>query len=134
MPTIEDIRTKAIPILRANGVEYAALFGSAARGEARGSSDIDMLVRFSQDISLLDHIGVAYELADALGRKVDLVSKRALLESRKAVPTLKSISSVVMDLLFTTIVICLSRIRSWMAKPTSLNHLTFLASPQVQLQ
>ena len=78
MPTIEDIRTKAIPILRANGVEYAALFGSAARGEARGSSDIDMLVRFSQDISLLDHIGVAYELADALGRKVDLVTERSL--------------------------------------------------------
>lgn len=78
MPTIEDIRTKAIPILRANGVEYAALFGSAARGETRDDSDIDILVRFSQDISLLDHIGVAYELKDVLGQKVDLVTERSL--------------------------------------------------------
>lgn len=78
--TIEDIKTKATPILRTNGVEYAAVFGSAARGEARPDSDVDFLVRFNRDISLLDHIGAAYALQDSLGQKVDLITEGSLIE------------------------------------------------------
>ena len=36
-----------IAVLRKNGVSRASLFGSFARGEAKKSSDIDLLVEFS---------------------------------------------------------------------------------------
>lgn len=78
--TIQEIRSKITPILQAFGAEYVAVFGSAARGETTKDSDIDILVRFNRDISLLDHIGFAQELEDILGQKVDLITERSLSE------------------------------------------------------
>lgn len=85
--TIEELKTKVTPVLRANGVAYAAVFGSAARGLMRTESDIDILVRFDRDVSLLDHIGVAQTLEDLLQRKVDLITERNL--SKYAAPNVK---------------------------------------------
>ena len=85
--TLEEIKKLTEPILRKNSVEYAGVFGSVARGEASKDSDVDILVRFSKDISLLDHIGVAQELEDVLNRKVDLVTERSLKNS--LVPSVK---------------------------------------------
>ena len=53
---------------------------SAARGEMRPASDIDMLVEFLPDagIDLVDYAGLMLELSHLLGRKVDLVSKNGL--------------------------------------------------------
>ncbi len=85
--TIKELKTKANPILRRSGVEYAAVFGSVARGEAGTDSDIDILVRFGKDISLLDHIGAAYALQDSLGQKVDLITEGSLIED--IVPNIK---------------------------------------------
>ncbi len=76
--TIEEIRRKITPVLRTNGVEYAALFGSAARGEAGPTSDIDVLVRYSKTPGLFGHIGLAQTLEDTLHAKVDLVTERSL--------------------------------------------------------
>jgi len=76
--SFEEISKKITPILKACGAEYAAVFGSAARGEAKPDSDVDILVRFQNDISLLDHIGVAYELGDTIGQKVDLITEQSL--------------------------------------------------------
>ena len=42
---IEEIRNKITPILRDNNIEYAAVFGSVARGEDGPNSDVDVLVR-----------------------------------------------------------------------------------------
>lgn len=70
---IEEIKVKALPVLRRSGATRAGLFGSAAREEMRPDSDIDILVEIKRDISLLDFIGIQQELEDALGRKVDLV-------------------------------------------------------------
>lgn len=57
-----------------------ALFGSVLRDDFGPDSDVDMLVTFapSADWSLLDHIRMEEELASLLGRKVDLVSRRAI--------------------------------------------------------
>lgn len=57
-----------------------ALFGSALRDDFGPNSDVDMLVTFapSADWSLLDHMQMEEELASLLGRKVDLVSRRAV--------------------------------------------------------
>ncbi|MDP3697830.1 MAG: nucleotidyltransferase family protein [Candidatus Taylorbacteria bacterium] len=59
-----------------NGVEYAALFGSRARGDNRPDSDLDVLIRFKKDDkSLLDLIHIENLLSDEFGIKVDLVTE-----------------------------------------------------------
>ncbi len=69
---------KIIEICRQHDISWLAVFGSVARGEATEKSDIDLLVRFAKPISLLSHIAVEEHLADALGRKIDLVTEEAL--------------------------------------------------------
>jgi predicted nucleotidyltransferase len=61
-------------------IRELSLFGSAVRGELRPDSDIDVLVEFmpDSDVSLLTHLAAERELGALLGRKVDLVSKRAI--------------------------------------------------------
>ena len=61
------------------GVAELAVFGSVATGEAGPDSDIDVLYVLRDGV----HLGWAIndlsdELAQVLGRSVDLVSKRAL--------------------------------------------------------
>ena len=56
----------------------AALFGSTARGEARKSSDIDLLIKLKKGKTLLDIVHLKLELEKKLGRKVDLVEYDAI--------------------------------------------------------
>ncbi len=60
------------------GVASLSLFGSAARGEERPGSDLDFLVRFEGPATLDGFMGLKLFLEDALGRRVDLVTERAL--------------------------------------------------------
>src|ERR1019366_3956961 len=61
-------------------VRELAGFCSAARGEMRQGSDGDLLGVFlpEAEIGLREHAGLMLDLSELLGRKVDLVSKRAL--------------------------------------------------------
>src|SRR5688572_19191496 len=68
------IRTLA----KVHGAVSVELFGSAARGQDRPDSDIDVMVELEKGRSLLDLIGLGDDLAAALGRKVDTVSKSAM--------------------------------------------------------
>ncbi len=54
------------------------VFGSVVRGEEREDSDIDLLVDFLPGSTLLDQVGLIDALSTTLGRKVDIVSERAL--------------------------------------------------------
>jgi predicted nucleotidyltransferase len=54
------------------------LFGSAARGEEKADSDVDLLVEFEGDKSLFDLIGLELELTAFLGRKVDLLTEPSI--------------------------------------------------------
>ena len=62
----------------AHGARTVRLFGSAARGEERPDSDLDFLVELEPGRNLLDVIGLENDLADALGRKVDVVTARSM--------------------------------------------------------
>lgn len=53
-------------------VSQMGMFGSFARGEATESSDVDILIDFSQAVGLFHFIDLQERLAQILGRKVDL--------------------------------------------------------------
>ena len=55
-----------------------SLFGSILRDDFRPDSDIDVLVEFEAGRTLLDRIGMIQDLEDLLGRKVDVVTEKAL--------------------------------------------------------
>lgn len=61
-------------------VREVSAFGSAARGEMRADSDVDLLVEFipGAGVDLFDYSGLMLELSQLIGRKVDLVSKKGL--------------------------------------------------------
>ena len=69
--------TKLADLCERYRVRELSLFGSAARGDMRPDSDIDLLVDFlpDADIDLVDYAGLMLDLSHLLGRKVDLVSK-----------------------------------------------------------
>lgn len=84
MPTPDEILTKlreqhALLSLR-YPIHRMALFGSWARGEAREDSDVDVLVEVDPSIGLR-FVELGDELERALGRRVDLVSRRAIKPS-----------------------------------------------------
>jgi predicted nucleotidyltransferase len=66
-------------------VEFA-FFGSVLRGDFSDESDLDILVTFSPEAqwSLFDHVEMQEELATILGRKVDLLTRRAVENSGNA--------------------------------------------------
>ncbi|MDC4203785.1 MAG: nucleotidyltransferase family protein [Candidatus Manganitrophus sp.] len=79
-------KTEILQILRATKPELTArynvktigIFGSVARDETHGQSDIDVLVEFEPPIGLFKFLELEELLSERLGGKVDLVSKKAL--------------------------------------------------------
>lgn len=59
-------------------VQEIALFGSVARDEHKDSSDIDVLVEFSEPVGFFTFIDLENFLSKLLEKKVDLVTRRAL--------------------------------------------------------
>jgi predicted nucleotidyltransferase len=83
MASLEDIRRLRDEILRIAALHGAAnlrVFGSAARGEDLAGSDLDLLVTFDDDRSLLDHVALKQDLEDLLGTPVDVVTDGTLHE------------------------------------------------------
>jgi len=64
-----------------------AVFGSVLRDDFRPDSDVDFLAKFDPDArwSLLDHVRMQDELAEIVGRHVDLVTRRAVENSRNPI-------------------------------------------------
>lgn len=62
------------------------VFGSAARGQLRPDSDLDLLVTFDPAASwnAFDLMDMQDELERVVGRKVDLLTRRAVERSRNA--------------------------------------------------
>jgi predicted nucleotidyltransferase len=78
---LQEKREDILRIARQHKAYNVRVFGSAARGETGPGSDVDLLVEFEPDYSLLyDHIGLKQDLEDLLGRKVDVVPEKNLHE------------------------------------------------------
>ena len=66
------------------GVTSLSLFGSVARGDATETSDIDLLVSFDGRATFDRFMDLKLFLGDLLGRRVDLVTEKALREEIRA--------------------------------------------------
>ena len=73
-----EIPEKAIgEICRRYGIQELAIFGSAARGEMRPDSDVDVMVEFFPGVVHgWEYFRIERELAEAFGRRVDLATKK----------------------------------------------------------
>src|SRR5580658_3393910 len=62
--------------LRQRGVTRAALFGSAARGEQRPDSDIDIMVEIAPDapVGVFEYVGI-HLIEDMFPMRVDVVDR-----------------------------------------------------------
>lgn len=65
-------------------IQELAVFGSAVRDDFRPDSDVDILVTFAPeaDWGLFDHIQMQQDLQKIVQRPVDLLTKRALAQSK----------------------------------------------------
>ena len=91
----KSLKTLPIQIAKDEIIDYCqrwkiaelAVFGSALRDDFQLSSDIDILVAFEADArwTLLDHVQMQDELGALCGRKIDLVSRRGLENSRNRI-------------------------------------------------
>ncbi|MHB8465078.1 MAG: nucleotidyltransferase family protein [Acidimicrobiales bacterium] len=82
-PTVGLLRARKaeiVDIAAAHGASNVRVFGSVARGTAGPASDVDLLVDFEPDRSLLDHVALWRELKSLLGWTVDVVSAGGLTD------------------------------------------------------
>lgn len=75
---LQHLASSKSELARRFGVVRLALFGSVARGSARPDSDVDVLVSFDGPATSARYFGVQFFLEDLLGRRVDLVTDKAL--------------------------------------------------------
>jgi predicted nucleotidyltransferase len=77
-----EINFNIINYLRPYGPERIGIFGSYARSEETPTSDIDILVKFKETLSLLDLAKIHRELSQILGKEVDLVTESSVKNER----------------------------------------------------
>lgn len=87
-----NMKRFALPIPRKKVIQFChrweisefSFFGSIVKGSFRDTSDIDILVSYKPGFywSLFDHEKMEEELQQIFGRKVDLISKKAIQTSR----------------------------------------------------
>ena len=75
---LQERRSDILQLATRHGARRVRIFGSIIRGTATENSDIDLLVAFEPDRSLLDLIGFKQDLQELLGREIDVVSEGGL--------------------------------------------------------
>ena len=74
----QTIMKKIISILKKNNASMIKVFGSFARGDFDNTSDIDLIVDFSDRKSLIDLARIEDELKTETGFNIDLLTKNSL--------------------------------------------------------
>ena len=70
--------TRLAQLCREHGVKRLRIFGSAAKGQERPDSDVDLIVDFDAPTGFFELIRVEGALAEFFGRPVDLVTEPGL--------------------------------------------------------
>ena len=74
--TLDRIKEDLVPILRNKGISFCYLFGSYAKGTAKGNSDVDLLV--DTEITGLEFFNLVEEIRNKLHKKIDLLRLKDL--------------------------------------------------------
>ncbi len=74
---LQTLHEQRSVLARRYPIRRLALFGLWARGDAREDSDVDVMVDVDPSIGI-GFVDLVEELERALGRRVDLVSRRAI--------------------------------------------------------
>ena len=72
--TIKQIRERVRPIMEKHNIKKVYLFGSYSRGEANRNSDVDLYCDEGDVDTLWKLSTFSYELREALGKDVDIVT------------------------------------------------------------
>jgi predicted nucleotidyltransferase len=75
---LRAMRDQILYLAQKHGASNIRVFGSVARGDATDQSDVDLLVAFNDQTSLLDRAGLLIELQELLNCRVDVISDRAI--------------------------------------------------------
>lgn len=75
---LSEKREEILRIAAKHGARNVRVFGSAATGELREGSDVDILVDLDPGRSLLDLAALMLELQELLGRPVDIGTAKGL--------------------------------------------------------
>ncbi len=75
---IEKYKEVIVEILLKHEVRKASLFGSLVREEMTIDSDIDLIIEFKGDKSLLDLAALKIELEETLKLKVDVLTYNSI--------------------------------------------------------
>jgi predicted nucleotidyltransferase len=82
--TKQEIKTKLLEAVKSsdhrNDIKSVAIFGSFVTGAATDTSDVDVLIDFepAAKVGLLEFVRIQRHLAEAVGRKVDLLTPEAI--------------------------------------------------------
>lgn len=80
--TIQEIRSKIMPLLVKYRIPAMYLFGSYARGDATENSDIDFLIDTTgTELTSLLRLGALYcDLEEAFQKPIDLITVRSIMQ------------------------------------------------------
>ena len=80
--TIQEIRSKVMPLLVKYRIPAMYLFGSYARGDATVDSDIDFLIDTTgTELTSLLRLGALYcDLEEAFQKPIDLITVRSIMQ------------------------------------------------------
>lgn len=74
---LKKIKAQILKILKQYKIKKASIFGSYARGDFKKKSDIDIIIQPTPGMGL-EFVGLALELEDKLGKKVDLLTYKSV--------------------------------------------------------
>jgi hypothetical protein len=80
----EEIKDKLLKAVKecayVSDIKWLAIFGSYVSGEAKESSDVDVLIDFSEDahVGFFKYVRIRRSLSEMLGLEVDMVTPQAL--------------------------------------------------------
>ncbi len=78
---IDEIRSACERVFEQYTVDFCYLFGSYAKGRARGESDVDLVI--STQVTELRFYEIAERLREELHKKVDLLELKQLLKNEE---------------------------------------------------
>lgn len=75
---LQSIKSRVVPILKKHDVSRAGIFGSYARGKQNKQSDIDLLVEFKGEKTLIDLAAMELQLEQTIKKKFDVLTYNSI--------------------------------------------------------